>query len=406
VSTYTIDQEPAPFTPGFNDNNFVVTSSLTASTNYQFIAVIYNAADNSVIAKLKRPVEAGTTHGWFKIDRIIEAYLSYKFGYNDIVSAVNAGAWFQYYIKFGEEYGSTVTEYLNIIQSTTIYTWNACLKSYEFPAFVYGDWRYDNASATKGKFLTPIRSGYPTALTQNGDVWFLQKTTAPPDRVKVIAYDSAGSTTTSVFTTGLTSNVAANNLIRIPAHPTNLNGIASLTSGTPGSVIPATTVRYTVQMYNGTTALGEALEFKVSCESNFTTPIFIYWLNRYGGFDSFIFDGKNEFESSADRKTYDKNPRTLVSTAYGYAASDAGRKVYHTNVGEKVKFKTRFLNPTEAELLDHLATSPVIYMLKGGIITAMVNTGNSHMKRTGEEFAPFQYDFEFEYALADKVQRF
>jgi hypothetical protein len=260
--------------------------------------------------------------------------------------------------------------------------------------------------ATKGKFLVPIHSGYPTTLNQKGDLWLLQKTSSPPDRVKVIAYDDAGSATTSVFTTGLTSNVVANQLIRIPAHPANLNLIASLTSGTPGSVIPATTVRYTVQMFNGTTALGEALSFVVNCESNFTTAVYVYWLNRLGGFDSFVFDAANEYSSNADRKTYDKNPRQLVSTAYGYAASDAGSTVYHTNIQEKVKLKTRFLNPTEAELLDHLSTSPVVYMLKNGVMTAMVNTGNNHLKRTGEEYAPFQYDFEFMYALADKSQRF
>lgn len=55
---------------------------------------------------------------------------------------------------------------------------------------------------------------------------------------------------------------------------------------------------------------------------------------------------------------------------------------------------------------DQLATSPLVYMLKDGIITAMVPTNGSHGKKTGEEFEGVQYSFTFAYALKDFSQRF
>jgi len=88
-------------------------------------------------------------------------------------------------------------------------------------------------------------------------------------------------------------------------------------SGTPGSVIPSTTVYYTLQMYNSAAPAltGEAMRFDVNCESNFTTPVTLYWLNRYGGFDSFLFDGFNQYKSDTQRKAYRRNRLGFVKKA-------------------------------------------------------------------------------------------
>jgi hypothetical protein len=403
----TILQEPTTPGPVFNDQNWMVSSNNTAQPNFQFIAEVYSAG-GTLLCKLKRPIETGTTKGWFSLGRIIEAYLSYNFAYNEIVSSQNLSSYYRYYIKFGEEYGSTVTEYLNLATGTTTFVWNAALKTYEFPAFSISSWQYDNGSTGVGRFLTPIRSNYPTTLNQWGHLWLLQKPSAPPDRVKVVAYDSAGATTTSYFATGLTTNDPAYTLIRIPAHPENLNGIVTLVSGTPGSVIPSTTVYYTLQMYNSAAPAltGEVMRFDVNCESNFTTPVVLYWMNRYGGFDSFVFDGQNQYKSDTQRKAYRRNQRAISGNNYLYSADGLGMVNHFTEVSESVQLTTRWLNSTEMELLDQLATSPLVYMLKDGVVTGMTVTGTAHNKKTGEEFEAVQYDFELAYALKDFAQRF
>lgn len=401
----TILQEPTSPGPAFNDQNWCVSSNNTANANFEFIAEVFSAS-GTLLFKLKRPIETGTTKGWFRLTDHIIAYLTYNFAYNEIVSSLNANSYYRYYVKFGEQYGTPVTEHLALTTSSTVYMWNGALKTYEFPAFSVSSWQYDNGTVGVGRFLCPIRSHYPTTMNQWGMLWFLQKPSAPANRVQVVAYNAAGATTTSVFATSLTTNDPAYTLIRIPAHPKNLNGIASLVSGTPGSVIPTDTVYYTVQMLNTATALGEVFRFDVNCESNFTTPVYVYWLNRYGGFDSFAFDSDNLFRVQPNFKRYTKNPRVISGNNYAYEASGSGSTTHWAESTDSVQLTTHWLNRNEAELLDQLATSPLVYMYKGGIITAMTISGTGHDKKTGEENGAFRYSFELEYALMDFAQRF
>lgn len=400
----TILQTPALFGPGFNDQNWLVSSNNTGNTNFQFIAEVCDSSGNTLV-KLKRPAESGTTKAWFNVQRIVEAYLSTNFSHDDTAAATNSDSYYRYLIKFGEEYGTTVTEYLNLTTSSTVYVWSAALRTYEFPLFTLADWQYDNAATTKGRFLAPIRGQYPTTLDNKGCLWLLQKTTAPPDRVKVIAYNAGGTATTSVFTTGLTANTAANTLIRIPAHPYNLNAIGSLTSGTPGSVIPSDTEYYTVQMFNSTTAMGEIFRFNVNCSGQFSTPVYVYWLNRYGGYDVFCFDGNNQFNSTTQRKHYTRNHRTVGTSTYDFTSRARGKAEFYIDTRETMSLTSRWLSADEAELLDGLATSPSCYVLKDGNVYAMNVLTERHQRKTGEEYEAFQYSFELEYSLLDYSQR-
>jgi uncharacterized phage-like protein YoqJ len=354
----TIETEPNDISPVYSPVAYVVSSNNYTQTNFKFVAVVKNAA-GTTIAKLKAPIFYGTTnYGVFDLSRILQNYVTYDFTQSLTTPAKCANSYIAYSVEFGEEYGGT--EYLNLTSDTGKYCWNGLY--YLYGSEQVTDYEIDFVGGSS-KFLTRVRTRRVT-IAQNDYLYFLRGDNACD--VRVIAYDSAGSTTTSVINNTFdTTSDKSEYLLRVAAGPNNLNLIAqaSLISGTSGSVVPANTSYYTVQVVNGSLDPGtEAYRFDVVEECSKYSPQYLYFLNPLGGFETVRCSMMSRDKYNVTRKQFKRNNYGISGVQYVYDTSKHGMTSYATEKTKQVVLNTNWLTETEFEWLQDLIASPVVFL--------------------------------------------
>src|SRR5688500_14051742 len=103
-----INQQPEPYSPAYNENIYLVSSSGTSQANFRYIFDVYQSDGATLIARVKLPARPGDNRGLFDAKRIIENYLSYDLPpANEIAGfKTNSRSFYKYTVKVGEEWGN------------------------------------------------------------------------------------------------------------------------------------------------------------------------------------------------------------------------------------------------------------------------------------------------------------
>jgi len=355
----TINTEPNDVAPVYSDVSYVVTSTNYAQANFKFIAVIKNAS-GTTIAKLKAPIFYGTTDkGVFNISRILQNYVTYDFTQGLAAISKCTNSYLAYSVEFGEEYGGT--EYLNLASDTGKYVWNGLFNLYGSETTA----TYQLPLSGSAQFLTRVRTRR-VSLGQADYLYFLRGNVASESDMRIIAYDAAGGTTTSVINNSFTdAGDKSEFLLRCPAGPDNLNDVLSgqLVSGTAGNIIPANTSYYTMQVINASSnGQTELYRFDVVEECSKYSPQYLYFLNPLGGFESVRCSMMSRDKYNVSRKQYKRNNYTLTGNTFAYDTSKHGMTTYATEKTKQVVLNTNWLTETEFEWLQDLIASPVVFL--------------------------------------------
>ena len=355
----TINTEPNDVAPVYSDVSYVVTSTNYAQANFKFIAVIKNAS-GTTIAKLKAPIFHGTTDkGVFNISRILQNYVTYDFTQGLTAISKCNNSYLAYSVEFGEEYGGT--EYLNLASDTGKYVWNGLFNLYGSETTA----TYQLPLTGSAQFLTRVRTRR-VSLGQADYLYFLRGNVASESDMRIIAYDAAGGTTTSVINNSFTdAGDKSEFLLRCPAGPDNLNDVAQaqLVSGTSGNIIPANTSYYTMQVINASSnGQTELYRFDVVEECSKYSPQYLYFLNPLGAFESVRCSMMNKDKYNVSRKQYKRNNYTLTGNTFAYDTSKHGMTTYATEKTKQVVLNTNWLTETEFEWLQDLIASPVVFL--------------------------------------------
>ena len=355
----TINTEPNDVAPVYSDVSYVVTSTNYAQANFKFIAVIKNAS-GTIIAKLKAPIFHGTTDkGVFNISRILQNYVTYDFTQNLTAISKCNNSYLAYSVEFGEEYGGA--EYLNLASDTGKYVWNGLFNLYGSETTA----TYQLPLSGSAQFLTRVRTRR-VSLGQADYLYFLRGNVASESDMRIIAYDAAGGTTTSVINNSFTdAGDKSEFLLRCPAGPDNLNDVAQaqLVSGTSGNIIPANTSYYTMQVINASSnGQTELYRFDVVEECSKYSPQYLYFLNPLGAFESVRCSMMNKDKYNVSRKQYKRNNYTLTGNTFAYDTSKHGMTTYATEKTKQVVLNTNWLTETEFEWLQDLIASPVVFL--------------------------------------------
>jgi hypothetical protein len=396
----TITQSPLAMQPASNPVIFYISSNNTGQPNFRFIAEIKNSG-GTVLAKLKFPIIPSTTTAWIDIHRILENYVTHDFSVSTIAGTASANSWFEYSVSFGEEYGSTPTEYLGLSSSGSLRIWNASLQALdEFPAFALNS--YITASATSnGRWLSAFGTAKKVALNQIDFLSYITDNATAPDAIKVVATRSGG-TTTSTFSPGTIST--GRRVYRFPSGPENLNDIVTLISGTPGSVIPADTISYTIQLQKTGTPYGPVMTYTIdTTQTNFDT-VDAFFLNRFGGVESFRFDRLNRIQRKATRSTYQKAIIEVSGGVAGFSSSAESLTAYHTEIKKSITVHSNWLTEAESLAVMDLVFSPVVYLYIGGQLRAVTMTVTDHEehKRVNDKMTHLELRADF--AVMDRRQ--
>jgi hypothetical protein len=162
---------------------------------------------------------------------------------------------------------------------------------------------------------------------------------------------------------------------------------------------------YTIQPYNGGTALGSPIRFEVTCVQKYPN-VRIMWKNRYGQFDFLNLFGASQNSFSTDRKSYQPQIGSWEGSTLSYQSYDSQNLPYVVNATQQLVANTQWLPEDENDIIKQLLSSDEIYWIynesSGAVRPIAITTSNLAFK-TGVVDKLIQYTFTFDWAQNYKL---
>jgi hypothetical protein len=119
-------------------------------------------------------------------------------------------------------------------------------------------------------------------------------------------------------------------------------------------------------------------------------------MNKLGGFDSFNFN-KNQINAMEIERKQFKAPLSI-----GYSKQDRLKTNYNTTINDRISINSDWITEAESELLEELATSPVIYLERTPTDFVAVNITNTsyEIKTFLTDRKMFNVTFDIEYTYS------
>ncbi len=401
----TINQSPNDWTPAYNDMVFVVDSTNKAQTNHNYIAQLYIGSD---VITLKCPPDPTYGKGVFNVGRIVESYVNSDVGDNGYTGGFiqNGNSIVPYYVKFGEEYGSTVTQYLAQTTTAYKYAWNACLDFVDMQNYSRLLYFADDGAILNNTSITRC-----IELTQSTWLYFNTVQMSRYSLARINSFNSAGTQIRGITVTNTynSSGTVSNHCMRFQAGPYNINlidsGVVTSIVGS-GSYIPATTDYYTIQ-FDGSSA-SSVVRFNIWCSCSKHTSYRLHWLNKKGAFESFNFNMRSKKSSEIKKNGYTAPIGALTSsTTWGYALKDRVDRQYFIQAKDTLNLSTDWLTEAENLYLQELVESPEIYLDDAtlGLISVTCKDTKYEVKEYVSEKL-FRLEIELEYSYNRQRQRY
>lgn len=388
----TILQEPTTYTSGYNPNLFVVSASNSGSYTtdpFRYICQInVNGSTVFEFALLKRP----NGNCLFDAQRTVENYLSANiqaiknqtYGFVDNAS----GVYVKYQMVFKSEVmlGGGIWTPLDTVSSLDYWAINSALP--------YSEWVSDNlnshkisATGTK-EFLT---NQPDNILIREGDTHELSMMTDTNNACKrlVIKTYLENGTLQNTGTINNPYNTISGNsgrFLSILVGPNDINN-STLTTGT-NPLINGSTSYYEVWIENSSNARRSTVKrFTIDRTCLRDDKYFrLFWLNNYGRFDSINFTQVADKSIEVEQSLFNKVLGTEDSNSYTFGVDEHEKLPFFTEVQTSYKLRSGFIDTDTAEYLTSLYSSPYVYMMIDGVLTAIVIKDKSYtVKKTIQE---------------------
>jgi hypothetical protein len=162
---------------------------------------------------------------------------------------------------------------------------------------------------------------------------------------------------------------------------------------------------YTIQAYNGSTALGTPIYFNFKCEQKYPN-IRIKWKNRFGQFDYFNFDMVNKQSFSTSTRGYQPQLGTWTGTSLQYNSADSSNLNYIVDSKQSIIVNTDWIPEAYNDIFKQLLVSEEIYWIKdesSTVLTPITIATDSIVFKTGVVEKVIQYSFEFNFGQGYKL---
>jgi hypothetical protein len=154
---------------------------------------------------------------------------------------------------------------------------------------------------------------------------------------------------------------------------------------------------YTIQPFNGTTALGNRIRYEIVCEQKYPN-VRIKWKNRFGQFDWLNFNMVNRQGIQTTKRTYQPQLGTWEGSTFSYQSYDSAILDYIVDTKQTLQVNTDWLDDSYNDILKQLMVSDEIYWVYNETTAAVrpltITTSDLQFK-TGVVDKLVQYSFEF-----------
>jgi len=171
-----------------------------------------------------------------------------------------------------------------------------------------------------------------------------------------------------------------------------------------GFPLSALSEYYTIQAYNGSTALGTPIRFEQACIQKYPN-IRIKWKNRFGQFDWFNFYLVNRQGFQSTKRTYQPQLGSWQSTGLSYQNYDSSTLNYLSDSKQTLSVNTDYLTDSYNDIFKQLLVSDEIYWVynEPNDLRPITITTNSVVFKTGVNDKLVQYQFDFDWGQAYKL---
>ena len=394
-----INANPKDFAPVYNKMEYLITSDNTAEPNFAHLVDIYINGSATKTVRLRIPVRPSDSKGKVDIHRVLESALTSNVGsptgtagtYNAANSSLT------YIVKFGEEYGTTLTQYPDLTTDSSRKAFNASLEKRPFINWDVTEYELDGITK---KFLTNMPDNNKVSINSHGWLYYLDDPAITYFNVN--GYDASGN---FLYATQIDATAATTDIQFVPSSPASLNNIdnANITVGSQ-PIINSNIASYNIQA-RGVGLYSETKTFVIeeSCKYNSNTLIF---QNNLGAFDSFTFYKGDMSTTDIERKDMKVNVDNVVGTGIVYSMNEREKVTYYTKKSETIKLMSDWITEEESNWLLELMSSPEIYLQEGNELTAIAKIkATNYTKKKVVRDKLFKIDVELELGYDDYRQR-
>lgn len=399
-----------------NDNISTVSGTTLGGPNvfdYKFIADIY--VNGVLQVTLKSFPDPTYGFGVFNTRNILNSFMSFDFFPNApspasalFTACPNSSA--RVKLIYGEEYtsGSTFVQNRNLISGNTSVYVNASqsytdqivsgMSNYSFNTS--GFWLSERL--TSSTFISNPTSAssivYDTFTNQKEPLYFLSNQTFTSGStgfvygIQIQTYNAAGSQigryVISNTVSGTTDVVCFNASYSAIASISASGSTVQVQLGT-FPIFGPLVVYYRVSKLivtgvgGGVATASMIYRPQVDCGRTAPGAYNLVWLNTLGGFNSWLFNKKNETTQTKETQTYKRTQGAIQSNgSYTLNTYSRNQQPYYTVLQDEIVMNTDLLTDAQVLYLKTLFSSPVVYMIdQAGLITSVVVNTNDYRIR-------------------------
>ena len=438
-----INQQPTSPNMANADVIFSVSSTTSTQPQYQYVMDIYESGSASRLQRIKQqPNPYG--FGVFNVGQILKSFLASDDAWKTQKFATSSFANKDFVIKFGEEYGTSLSSSVLLYTGygpsgnpaktgSAFYTiTNGLVDPYDAVDFNFASASYYTAESasvpntfsyqhtlSNGPLTQSINDGdYATIAFYNGNMDDNGITAQDIFYVQVTWYNSAGSniqnddfynTTANgggprpnsgdLFTDGgiYDEQTASTRLLHIGVGPQNLEDA--------GISIPATWAYYKVVV----TAQGDDglenndgvwanLQYNKSTGECAYNGVRFAWKNEFGVWDYYTFTLQSDSSFGIQRQAYEQTfvNYSTADSSVSYNKQRRGSKQFYNALNNVKTANSQWLSQTDADWLRELFFSANVYIQEGTeMLPVVINSANVVEKTNPRTQKNFQYTIEF-----------
>lgn len=417
----TVLSSPAAYTPAYNPQWFVASSTQTAQPNFRFRLVITDLISSASVTK---DVDKDTANqlvydnGSFAEQYIAELDPSNTYGWQLKVGAIR-----KIRVNIGEVYGTTPTYYAG--SNTDYIVWNASLDLMEMQNYNYLNYLYSqgnniqlitnnknpdytwNPSANPEFYSNPEtviedRSSYLTFLTSAaGDV----------ESITVVGFASDGTQLGSTVIGNTSYSGSTTYTDKYFYIDVGYKGLENMPSGIVMSgtyPIPVSTYDYWI-VYDTSSWMPQPggggqpyvyplKRYNAVCETRYEF-VELHYLTPEGNFESQTFNKMNLRTTDAVKTTYSKLPYYKESNAIVF---DYGAQIENTlssTSKDKITINTGWIEEYEVTQLKDVISSPIVYAdfgdARGALSVRVVNNSYQEKRKYNDKLLTVSFDLEY-----------